>query len=174
MRRLLILLLLAGGLMSAPAAWAVQPGEALDDPVLEARARALSAEIRCLVCQNQSIDDSDAELARELRLLIRERMVAGDSDDEIKAYLVSRYGEFVLLRPPVNLVTAVLWFGPVVLLVLGALAAVFYLKAQRTPEDGIAGALSEDERRRFDALLEETEEAQTSAQDEERGEDTRS
>ena len=174
MRRLLILFLLAGGLMSAPAAWAVQPGEALDDPVLEARARDLSAEIRCLVCQNQSIDDSDAELARELRLLIRERTVAGDSDDEIKVYLVSRYGEFVLLRPPVNLATAVLWFGPVVLLVLGALAAVFYLKAQRTPEDGIAGALSEDERRRFDALLEETEEAKTSGQDEEPGEDTRS
>jgi cytochrome c-type biogenesis protein CcmH len=134
--------------MSAPAAWAVEPGEALDDPVLEARARDLSAEIRCLVCQNQSIDDSDAELARELRLLIRERMVAGDSDDEIKAYLVSRYGEFVLFRPPVNLATAVLWFGPI--------------------------ALSEEERRRFDALLEETEEAKTSAQDEERGEDTRS
>jgi len=174
MRRLLILFLLAGGLMSAPAAWAVEPGEILDDPVLEARARSLSAEIRCLVCQNQSIDDSDAELARELRLLIRERMVAGDSDDEIKAYLVSRYGEFVLFRPPVNLATAVLWFGPVVLLILGALAAVFYLKAQRIPEDGIAGALSEEERRRFDALLEETEEAQTSAQDEGRGEDPRS
>jgi cytochrome c-type biogenesis protein CcmH len=162
--------MLAGGLMSAPAAWGVEPGEILDDPVLEARARSLSAEVRCLVCQNQSIDDSDAELARELRLLIRERMVAGDSDDEIKVYLVSRYGEFVLFRPPVNPATAVLWFGPAVLLVLGALAAIFYLKAHRPSGGGVGSVLSEEERRRLDALLDE---AQGPAGDEKPGKDTR-
>jgi cytochrome c-type biogenesis protein CcmH len=136
----------------------VEPGEILADPALEARARTLSAEIRCLVCQNQSIDDSDAELAREIRLLIRERLVAGDDDDEIKAYLVSRYGEFVLFRPPVSPATAVLWFGPFVLLALGALAVVFYLKARRPPAagPGLGAALSEEEQRRLEALLEKT------------------
>jgi cytochrome c-type biogenesis protein CcmH len=149
----LALLLLAVGLLRAPMAWSVEPGEILADPSLEARARTLSAEIRCLVCQNQSIDDSDAELARELRLLIRERLVAGDDDDEIKAYLVSRYGEFVLFRPPVNVATAVLWIGPFVLLFLGALAAAFYLRARRPPAGGAGVALSAEERRRLDALL---------------------
>ena len=97
MRRLLLVLSL---LLAAPAL-AVEPSEMLDDPVLEQRARALSAEIRCVVCQNESIDSSNAEIAHELRVLVRERLVAGDSDQEVLDYLVARYGDFVLLRPPV-------------------------------------------------------------------------
>ena len=100
----------------AAAAQAVQPDEVLDDPVLEERARALSAEIRCVVCQNESIDTSNAPLARDLRLLVRARLEAGDSDQEVLDYLVARYGDFVLLRPPVRPSTYLLWFGPALLL----------------------------------------------------------
>ncbi|NNE23075.1 MAG: cytochrome c-type biogenesis protein CcmH [Rhizobiales bacterium] len=98
---------------------AVQPDEVLDDPALEARARGLSVHFRCLVCQNQSIDDSDAPLARDLRVLIRERLTAGDSDDQVIDYLVSRYGEFVLLKPRFAPHTLVLWLGPFVILLAG-------------------------------------------------------
>jgi len=97
-------------------AGAVEPGEALNDPILEARARALSAELRCPVCQNQSIDDSDAPLARDLRLLLRTRLLAGDSDAEIRHFLVARYGEFVLLRPPISPKTWLLWAAPALIL----------------------------------------------------------
>src|SRR3546814_8109266 len=107
MRRLLLVLSL---LLAAPAL-AVEPSEMLDDPVLEQRARDLSAEIRCVVCQNESIDSSNAEIARELRLLVRERLVAGDSDQQVLDYLVARYGDFVLLRPPMKPATYLLWFG---------------------------------------------------------------
>ena len=100
-------------------AGSVEPNEALADPALEARARDLSAELRCLVCQNQSIDDSDADLARDLRILVRERLTAGDSDSEVMAYLVSRYGEFVLLRPRLSLRNALLWGAPLALLMGG-------------------------------------------------------
>ncbi len=160
-RTIVLAFLLAAGLLRAPTAWSVEPGEILADPALEARARALSLEIRCLVCQNQSIDDSDAELARELRVLIRERLVAGDDDDEIKTYLVSRYGEFVLFRPPVNAATAVLWFGPFVLLFLGALAAALYLRKRRPATGGESAALSVEERRRLDALLDPPDDGET-------------
>lgn len=98
---------------------AVQPDEVLSDPALEARARGLSVHFRCLVCQNQSIDDSDAPLARDLRLLIRERLTAGDSDNQVVDYLVSRYGEFVLLKPRFATHTLVLWLGPFVILLAG-------------------------------------------------------
>ncbi len=101
-------------------AGAVQPDEVLADPALEARARMLSAELRCMVCQNQSIDDSDAELAHDLRVLVRERLTAGDSDEEVIDYVVSRYGEFVLLKPRFSLRNALLWGTPVLLLVIGA------------------------------------------------------
>ncbi len=106
-------------LVAAMPAGAVNPDEVLDDPVLEERARALSQELRCLVCQNQSIDDSDAGLARDLRIIVRERLVAGDTDTRVLEYLVSKYGDFVLLRPPVKPQTWALWFGPPVLLLLG-------------------------------------------------------
>ncbi|SEB92211.1 cytochrome c-type biogenesis protein CcmH [Nitratireductor aquibiodomus] len=100
-------------------AFAVQPDEVLDDPALEARARDLSAELRCMVCQNQSIDDSDAELARDLRVLVRDRLEAGDRDEEVIAYVVDRYGEFVLLKPRFSYRNALLWGAPVILLLFG-------------------------------------------------------
>jgi cytochrome c-type biogenesis protein CcmH len=116
LRSVVCLLVLA----SAPAD-AVRPDEVLADPALEARARGLSAELRCMVCQNQSIDDSEAPLARDLRLLLRERLVAGDSDAAIRSYLVARYGDFVLLRPPFKASTLLLWLTPLLLLGCGAI-----------------------------------------------------
>ncbi|MEJ0012360.1 MAG: cytochrome c-type biogenesis protein [Bauldia sp.] len=111
----------------ATAAHAVQPSEMLPDPALEARARALSAELRCMVCQNQSIDDSDAPLAADIRVLLRERIVAGDSDAAVVDFLVARYGEFILLKPRFNWHTALLWITPFGVLILGAgIAAVAY------------------------------------------------
>jgi cytochrome c-type biogenesis protein CcmH len=121
-RLIVILLCLAGAIAThSTASFAVEPDEYLADPVLEARARALSAELRCLVCQNQSIDDSNAPLARDLRLLVRERLAAGSSDADVLRYLVDRYGEFVLLRPRFSPLTAILWLTP--LLVLGGVIA---------------------------------------------------
>jgi cytochrome c-type biogenesis protein CcmH len=117
LRHVLIVLAL---LWSAPA-WAVQPDEVLSDPALEARARVLSKELRCMVCQNQSIDDSAAPLARDLRLLVRERLAGGDSDQQVLDFLVARYGEFVLLRPRFAWHTALLWLGPPGALIGGAL-----------------------------------------------------
>jgi cytochrome c-type biogenesis protein CcmH len=104
-------------------ALAVQPDEQLADPSLEARARDISGGLRCLVCQNQSIDDSDAPLARDLRLLVRERLQAGDSDDGVRRYLVDRYGDFILLKPPFEMATLLLWLTPVVVLVGGGVIA---------------------------------------------------
>lgn len=132
-------------------AHAVQPDEVLDDPVLESRARDLSAEIRCLVCQNESIDDSNAQLARDLRLLVRERLVAGDSDREVLDFLVARYGDFVLLRPPVTAATALLWFGPALVFVVAA--TIILLRTRRRRVAGAPAALSEDEKVRLQALL---------------------
>ncbi|WP_011580240.1 MULTISPECIES: cytochrome c-type biogenesis protein [Chelativorans] len=107
---------------------AVQPDEILVDPALEARARQLSAELRCMVCQNQSIDDSDAELARDLRVLVRERLKAGDTNEEVLNYIVSRYGEFVLLKPRFNARNAILWAAPVLILVGGSALAFSVLR----------------------------------------------
>src|SRR5579859_3377583 len=117
MKRLLLVLLLG---LAAASAWAVQPDEMLADPKLEARARAISRDLRCLVCQNQSIDDSDAELARDLRLLLRERLKAGDSDQQARQFLVDRYGDYVLLKPPFKTATLALWLGTPVLLLGGS------------------------------------------------------
>lgn len=113
------------------AANAVNPSEILKDPVLEKRARAISKGLRCVVCQNQSIDDSDAQLARDLRVLVREQLVAGDSDQAVVDYVVSRYGDFVLLRPPVKAATLVLWFGPVVIALIGAMGLVLFFRRQK-------------------------------------------
>ena len=113
------------------AANAVNPGEILKDPVLEKRARAISKGLRCVVCQNQSIDDSDAQLARDLRVLVREQLVAGDSDQAVVDYVVSRYGGFVLLRPPVKAATLVLWFGPVMIALIGAMGLVLFFRRQK-------------------------------------------
>jgi cytochrome c-type biogenesis protein CcmH len=141
-------------LMLATAIWigpagAVQPGEALTDPALEARARALSAELRCMVCQNQSIDLSDAELAHDLRVLVRERLAAGDSDEEVLDYVVSRYGEFVLLKPRLSLRNALLWGTPVLLLIGGIAILVASQRSRRSA----APKLSDEEAAELDRIL---------------------
>ena len=154
MRRWCPALALALALLGPTCASAVEPGEMLDDPVLEARARALSKEIRCLGCQNQSIDDSNAGLAKDLRILVRERLVVGDSDQAILDFLTARYGDFVLLRPPMELRTYALWYGPAVILMLGVAAVVtLTLRRRRHPLALQAAPLSEAERRRIEALL---------------------
>src|SRR5438309_12042689 len=116
------LVLLLALFTSAPHAFAVQPDEVLSDAALEARARVLSKELRCMVCQNQSIDDSEAPLAKDLRVLVRERLKEGDSNQQVIEFLVARYGEFVLLKPRLGFHTAILWLGPPSLLIGGALA----------------------------------------------------
>src|SRR5260370_3754011 len=139
--------------LAAASALAVEPGERLADPALEARARALSGELRCLVCQNQSIDDSNADLAHDLRVLIRERLSAGDSDAQVLQFMVHRYGDFILLRPPVKPDTYLLWFGPFVVLALGALGAALYLRRSRRAPQQAPAPLSPDEQRRLQKLL---------------------
>jgi cytochrome c-type biogenesis protein CcmH len=121
--KLLLLLTLLASL--AGPALAVQPDEVMKDPALETRARALSSELRCLVCQNESIDDSEAPLARDIRILIRERIGKGESNDSVRAYLVSRYGDFILLKPPFKPETLLLWLSPVLTLGLGVAAALY-------------------------------------------------
>src|SRR5918995_3213609 len=116
-------LALMAALFLGGAAFAVQPDEVLKDPALEKRAREISTGLRCLVCQNQSIDDSDAQLAKDLRLLVRERLVAGDTDDQVENFLVQRYGEFVLLKPTFGTHTLLLWLTPALVLVLGGIGA---------------------------------------------------
>ena len=130
MRRLLVVALLA--LLAMSTAIAVEPDEIISDPPLEARARALSKELRCMVCQNQSIDDSDAPLAHDLRVLVRERLQAGESDQQVIDFLVARYGEFVLLRPRFSWHTALLWFGPATILIIGAYGVVVLARRYRT------------------------------------------
>ncbi|HTZ81001.1 MAG TPA: cytochrome c-type biogenesis protein [Stellaceae bacterium] len=153
MRALALILLLLLGL--APAALAVEPGERLADPALEARARALSTELRCLVCQNESIDDSNADLAHDLRVLIRQRIAAGDSDAQVRQFLVSRYGDFILLKPPVKPATYLLWGGPFAVLLLGAGAAAVYFRRHRGAVAERAPPLSAEERQRLQRLLAE-------------------
>jgi cytochrome c-type biogenesis protein CcmH len=132
-------------------AGAVDPGEMATDPSVEARARALGKELRCLVCQNQSIDDSDAELARDLRRLVRDRLKAGDSDTEVLDYVVSRYGDFVLLRPPFKPSTYALWLGPAAIAAAGGLALAVYYRRRTRASDGVP--LSASEQDRLDRLL---------------------
>jgi cytochrome c-type biogenesis protein CcmH/NrfF len=136
-------------MLAATSAFAVTPDERLADPALEARARALSAELRCMVCQNQSIDDSDAELAHDLRVLVRSRIVAGDTDRQVIDYVVSRYGEFVLLKPRFSLRNALLWAAPVLILLAGAVAALMAMRVRRA----VTAPLSEAEEERLSALL---------------------
>ena len=135
-----------------PSVLAIGAGEALEDAALEERAREIGKALRCLVCQNQSIDDSDAELAQDLRRLVRERLSEGDSDEAIFDYVVSRYGDFVLLKPPFKPATYALWFGPAVVLLLAGAGAVVYLRNQGRRRTADAG-LSEAERRHLESLL---------------------
>jgi len=134
-------------------AFAVEPDEVLSNPVLEARARALSKVLRCVVCQNQDIDSSNAGVARDLRLIVRERLVAGDSDEEVLDYVVARYGDFVLFRPPLRPLTYALWFGPIVLLLLGGGITIAALLRRRTTDT--LAALTEDEEGLLNAYLAE-------------------
>ena len=147
MPRLRAILIALLALIAAPAL-AVQPDEVMKDPALEARARALSAELRCMVCQNQSIDDSDAPLARDIRLLIRDRIGAGASNEAVKTYLVSRYGDFILLKPPFKLDTLLLWLSAPLTLLVG-LFAVLHAR-RRAP--AATEALTEEEEARLAAL----------------------
>jgi cytochrome c-type biogenesis protein CcmH len=145
-----ILLLTA---FAAPAAFAVQPDEIMADPAKEARARDLSRELRCMVCQNQSIDDSEAPLARDLRLLVRERIATGDSDAQVIDFLVARYGEFVLLKPRVNQHTLVLWLLPPLALIGGGLALWFYGRRRKSAVDLPLLRLTEEEEARIERLI---------------------
>ena len=147
----MIRLILVLALLATPL-WAVEPDEVLDDPALEARARELSKELRCPVCRNETIDESKADLAKDLRILVRDRLLAGDSDAQVLDYMVARYGDYVLLRPRFNWSNAALWFaGPLLLLAGGAIALTFIRRRPRAaaaPEP-----LSEAERARLDDLL---------------------
>jgi cytochrome c-type biogenesis protein CcmH len=146
MKWILFLLLL----LAATPALAVEPAEMLDDPGLETRAREIGRELRCLVCQNESIEDSNADLARDLRLVVRERLLAGDSDAQVLDYVAARYGDFVLLQPPVKPATWALWFGPAAILIVGGFVAFFYVRGRRTAPDPLP--LSAAERERLEAL----------------------
>jgi cytochrome c-type biogenesis protein CcmH len=136
-------------------ALAVQPDEMLDDPALEARARGISQELRCLVCRNESIDESNADLARDLRILVRERLVAGDTDAEVRQFLVDRYGEFVLLKPRFSAANAALYLFPAVAFFGGLGIVVVYLRRRRQQGAGRgeAAPLTDEERRRLDGIL---------------------
>lgn len=147
-------LFVALALLSLSTAHAVEPDEMLKDPALEARARALTLELRCVVCQNQSVDDSDAPLAKDIRVLVRERIKAGDSDEEVRDFIVARYGKFVLLRPPLDGETIVLWFGPVVLL-LGGLALAFFYVRRLGKGAAAASPLTADEEDAVKRLIED-------------------
>jgi len=145
-------------LLAANTAYAVQPDEILKDPKLEARAREISTGLRCMVCQNQSIDDSNAPLARDLRLLVRERLTKGDSDTQVVDYLVKRYGEFVLLKPRISWHTALLWATPLLILLVGIIWLL--VMARRRPGGNVAlvspetaPPLNEDEKKRVAEML---------------------
>ena len=148
MRAVPLLLLL---MLFAFPTWAVEPSERLPDLALESRARDIGRELRCVVCQNQSIDDSAAEVARDMRRAVRERLVAGDKDEQVFAYMVVRYGDYVLLKPPFKAGTWVLWLGgPIVLIVAGGLLLIAARRRKPIPPPE---PLSDEEQRRLDALL---------------------
>jgi cytochrome c-type biogenesis protein CcmH len=155
MRGALVIAALLLVVMVAMPSFAVLPDERLADPALEARARALSQELRCMVCQNQSIDDSNADLAHDLRVLVRERLVAGDSDAQVLAYLTSRYGDYVLLKPPIKPTTWLLWFGPPLLLFAGGAAMLLAWWRRRSDAPTGPAPLSADEQARLARLLDE-------------------
>lgn len=138
-------------------AYAVEPDEILADPALEARARAISKDLRCLMCQNESIDESNASLARDLRLLVRERLVMGESNEEVLDFVVTRYGEFALLRPKTKGSNVILWAAGPVMLLLALLIAFAYIRRRQAQENSAASnALSVDEKERLDKILEQT------------------
>ena len=146
------LLFVAVILATGPVALAVEPGEILADAKLEARARAISADLRCVVCQNQSIDDSNADLARDLRVVVRERLTKGDTNEQVFDFVAARYGEFVLLNPPFNARTVLLWAGPGGVFAIGLIGVFIYFRRRGThPVE--AAPLTADEEHRLSALL---------------------
>lgn len=153
MTRAAILSVVAGAVL-AGAAFAVEPDEVLADPALEARARALDAQLRCVVCQSQSIGDSDAPLAKDMRILVRDRLSAGDTDAETMAYLVDRYGDYVLLKPPVQTNTLALWLFPAVILIGGAATAAFFVRQAYKPA-AAPGALTSVDAAEADRIAKE-------------------
>ncbi|NVO26922.1 cytochrome c-type biogenesis protein CcmH [Donghicola sp. C2-DW-16] len=150
MKRLLLIMAL---LLSAPLAHAVQPDEILPDPAMEERARDISAGLRCLVCRNESIDESNAELARDLRLLVRERLVAGDTNEEVVDYVVDRYGEYVLLNPTTNGSNIFLWLAGPIMALIGLVLAFFYLRGRSTARPTTEDRLSAEEEARLNEIL---------------------
>ena len=152
MKRMLLILALV---FAAAPAWAVNPSEMLKDPGQESRARDISKGLRCLVCQNQSIDDSDAELARDLRIIVRERISAGDSNEQVEKFVVDRYGDYVLLKPPFKATTYLLWFGPLGLLLLAVWLAVGFYRRRGVTSDSVeaTATLTADEERKLKQLL---------------------
>jgi len=150
-RTLIAVLIIA---MGSPS-WAVQPDEILDDPALESRARDISAGLRCLVCRNESIDESNADLARDMRLLVRERLVEGDSNEEAVAFIVDRYGEYVLLRPTTEGANIILWVAAPVMFLIALGSALVYLRRRDTAPEADKDGLSADEKRRLKELLKE-------------------
>jgi cytochrome c-type biogenesis protein CcmH len=146
----LLVLIALGGV-----ARAVEPGERLADPALEARARAIGGELRCLVCQNESIEDSNADLAHDLRVLLRQRIAAGDTDQQAIDFIVQRYGQFVLLKPRLEPATYALWFGPPAVLVLAVIAIAFNLRRRRGQTEARPAPLDDAERQRLAKLLSE-------------------
>lgn len=151
---LMILSVLVSTLLVGPA-YAVQPDEVLPDPALEARARDISQGLRCLVCRNENIDDSNAELARDLRLMVRERLVAGDSDEQVLAYIVDRYGEYVLLNPTTKGANVLLWIAGPLMLVGGLGIAGLYLRRRTKTTEGAVVPLSAQEQARLDEILDQ-------------------
>lgn len=147
------LLILFAVLFGTHAALAVEPDEMLTDPALEARARTISRDLRCMVCQNQSIDDSGAPLAHDLRVLVRDRLKAGDNDQQVLDFLVARYGEFVLLKPRFEWRTALLWLTPFTVLIVGAIALVAATKRRNASKDAPADKLSAAEEARISELM---------------------
>lgn len=150
MRRRASAMLASLAILAAGAAWAVEPDEMLPNPAQEARAQAISRDLRCVVCQNQNIDDSAAPLAADMRRLVRERVTAGDSDAQVKAYLVARYGNFVLLKPPLQPDTWLLWFGPAIVLLIAGGGFLAYLRRGAPPAPP---PLTLEERERLAAIL---------------------
>ncbi len=146
-------MLVVASLMLAMPAHAVLPDEQLSNPELEARARHISQELRCVVCQNQTIDDSDAPLAHDLRVLLRERLLKGDSDDDAKAFIVKRYGTYVLLKPPFQFDTLLLWLGPLLVLVAGLAASVAYFRGRNALGNAAPAKLNADEEGQVRRLL---------------------
>jgi cytochrome c-type biogenesis protein CcmH len=155
MKRLALVLVVFLAALPGGALRAVEPGEQLANPALEARARAVGEELRCLVCQNETIEESSAGLAHDLRVLLRQRLAAGDTDQQAIQYIVARYGQFVLLKPPLEPATYALWFGPPAVLALGGLAIALNLRRRRGRSGEAPAPLDPAERERLAKLLAE-------------------